>query len=85
METINPVVAWREDKGLSRRNTAILAHINYSQIAAAELGLVAKLPRLFLEVIATLDGPERVVAIERAYNEWRTAEAQTMTQQLAHS
>lgn len=85
MNTLNPVAAWREEKGLSRRETAIMSHLNYSQIAAAELGLVARLPRLFLEAITALDGPDQAVAISRAYHIWRTDQALIMTQHLANS
>jgi len=83
--TINPVVAWREAKGLSRGETAILTGLSYSQISAAESGLGSSLPLPFLETIAALDGPEQAHAIEQAYHDWRTAQAQAITQRLAKS
>lgn len=85
MNTVNPVAAWREAKGLTRRETAIMTHLNYSQIAAAELGLVSRLPRALLNAITMLDGSDTATSMEISYHTWRTIQAQTVTQQLAHS
>lgn len=78
----NPIVAWREQKELSRRDVALLARMDYAQVATSELGLVSRPNRSILAIVRQLDGDAAATTLEEAYYHWRTAEAEAVSQQL---
>ncbi len=81
----NPFVEWRENKSLSRRKTALLASMDYAQLAATELGLVNRPHRSLLVLVRQLDGDDVATALEEAFQSWKETEARIALAQLVGS
>ena len=75
MQHLNPVQAWREEHGWSRRDVAVLAHIGYSPVAHAELGIAAHVHRAIIALVRHTDGPAQADALVTAYAACRDGEA----------
>jgi hypothetical protein len=75
---VNPVVAFRNRLGWSRRQLALVAGCAYSVVAAAEVGLPEHLPAAIFMAIARIEGRGAAEAQAMAYESWRNEEAQRL-------
>ena len=73
--TMNPLRAWRESRGLTRVQLSVIAAVSYSQIAAAESGHAAQLPRRIARAVARLDGEPAARELVTAFAQWRDEQA----------
>ncbi|MCY0900248.1 MAG: hypothetical protein OWU33_15230 [Firmicutes bacterium] len=79
---MNPFAEWRAQHNLARREVALLARIDYAQVATTELGLVSRPHRALVRVVAAMDGDEVAETLENAYYTWREAQAHDLAEQL---
>ncbi len=79
---MNPFTAWRTQHTLARREVALLARIDYAQVATTELGLVSRPHRALVRLIASMDGDKVAQSTENAYYTWRETQANDLAGQL---
>lgn len=74
----NPVKAWREAKGFTPEQLAIVADISFDTVRYVETGKSKTLPPSWREVVALLGGDYDALA--REYDLWRKQETARLLQ-----